>query len=152
MTRFRKVAKMAILQKQEAVKRKHIKSITTFVLCKRTNYKKTNSKKWPFCKAYIITKWSKIVQPETFLCLSLLTSFAGRNGKKTIRCDACAKTLKSDRHELAFGVQKNVKLYYRSESRSRNGLVTPRYTTIFGKCRFFCPSYAINNVSHYHQK
>ena len=48
-------------------------------------------------------------------------------------------------HDLAFG-EKNVKMYYRSQSRSRNGWVTPRCTTIFGKCKF-CPSYAVNNVS-----
>ena len=31
-----------------------------------------------------------MVEPETFLCLSLLTSFAGGNGKETMRYDACA--------------------------------------------------------------
>ena len=52
------------------------------------------------------------------------------------------------RHELAFRVKKNVKLHYSSQSPSRNGWVTPRCTTIPGKCKFFCPSYAVNNESH----
>ena len=35
--------------------------------------------------------------------------------------------------------------------RSRTRWVTPRRTTIFGKCRF-CPLYAVNNVSPQHKK
>ena len=53
--------------------------------------------------------------------------------------------MKLDRHDLAFGVTKNVKLHYSSQSPSTDGLVTPRCTAILGKC-IFCPSYAVNNV------
>ena len=56
------------------------------------------------------------------------------------------KNMKWDRHDLAFGVKKNDNLHYSSQSPSRNGWVTPRCTTIFGKCKF-CPSYAVNNVT-----
>ena len=49
------------------------------------------------------------------------------------------------RHELAFRVKKNVKLHYSSQSPLKNEWVTPRYTTIYGKCRF-CPSFAVNKV------
>ena len=54
--------------------------------------------------------------------------------------------MKWERHDLAFGVKKNFKLQYISQSRSRNGLVTPRCTTIPGKCKF-CSSFLVNNVS-----
>ena len=49
------------------------------------------------------------------------------------------------RHALAFRVKFNVKLHYSSQSPSMNVWVTPRCTTLFGKCRFFCPSYVDNN-------
>ena len=74
-------------------------------------------------------------------CANILCKFEGTDRKHEMRHE----------HSELKEKKTNCTTVHSRKSRSRDGWVTPRCTTILDKCKF-CTSYPVDNLSPHHQK